>query len=50
MPFDGPPAEVEKERKTSKAEETLPAKKKAEERLTKNTLLQAEADVTAERR
>jgi hypothetical protein len=50
LPFDGPPAEVEKERKTSKAEETLPAKKQAEERLTKNTLLQAEADVAAERR
>ena len=66
LPFHGPPAEVEEERKRAKAEETryaastLAAKKQAEEerlkkqageaRLTKNAQLQAEADVAAERR
>ncbi len=40
LPFHGPPAEVEEERKRAKAEETLAAKKQAE----------AEADVAAERR
>lgn len=40
LPFHGPPAEVEEERKRAKAEETLAAKKQAE----------AKADVAAERR